>query len=349
MKGRLGSRNRLVGLDIGTRSVKAAEVSRTRKGFSLRSVGAADLSMGIVQKGVIRQPRALKAALEHVFDQGCFGGTKVALALGGYHVFVKRIRFRLRPELDLDQTVMSEAEASIPYALNDVNIDYHIVGAAVEDRDYLEVFLVTARKEMVETLTTLLVEAGLTPCVIDLDAFALQNLLLLNQANEGGPVAVIDIGASKTVVNIFNGSEPLFVHHVPVGTRQIDDLSGLNRGPSCENTENRSVKASPPALNTAARDAAAGQWMTELESTVDFFQARYPGATINRWVLSGGGAHVRSFQHRLAVQTTIPVEIIDPFQRVSVDRRRFDTVAMASIAPQMAVALGLALREEHDT
>jgi len=224
-----GNKNRLVGLDIGSKSIKAAEVIEGKKGFVLSKFGMVDMAPGLIEDGAIKDPEAVAETLRHLFKSYSIKNHKVAISVGGYSVIVKKISVQNATETQLHDTIHFEAEQYIPFDINDVNLDFQILGENENNPNQMNVLLVAAKKEMVNDYINLAEMAGLEPRIIDVDAFALQNVFELSYepaANE--TIALIDIGASKTSLNILKGSTSVFMRDVSLGCGQINHkIAGL--------------------------------------------------------------------------------------------------------------------------
>ncbi len=118
----------LAGLDIGSRSIKAAEVVKSRGGYSLKNFGMIDLPLGIIEDGAIKEPEKVTEAIRELFKINRFNIKNVAISVGGYSVIVKKINIQSMPEELLQETIHLEAEQYIPFDINEVNLDFQILG-----------------------------------------------------------------------------------------------------------------------------------------------------------------------------------------------------------------------------
>jgi len=345
-----GKKTYLVGLDIGSRTLKLAEVEDKKKGWNLNKFGMIDIVPGLIEEGNIRNPEAVADSIRQLFKIHKIKENNVAISVGGYSTIVKNISVPTMEEDQLQETIHFEAEQYIPFDINDVRIDFQIIGENETNPNQMNVLLVAAKKEMVNDYVNLVQLAGLTPCIIDVDAFALQNIYEINYRPEGENVALIDIGANKTTLNILKGNYSVFMRDVSLGCQQINLKIVSMTGCSIEEAEQLysnedSDASSKDVLEVIA--TVASDWCTEIRRALDFFYSTYPDDQIRRIILSGGGARIKKFRQLLAVETSSEVEIINPFESISVDSG-FDTNYLEQIAPQAAICMGLAIRRIND-
>ena len=276
---------------------------------------------------------------------------KVAISIGGYSVIVKNITIQNMPEEQLYESINFEAEQYIPFDINDVNLDFQILGDSEQNPNQMNVLLVAAKKDMVNEYINLIDMVNLNLGIIDIDAFALQNIYELNYEAKGDNVALIDIGASKTSVNILKNNTSVFMRDVSLGCNQINNriVSIVN----CSMSEAEEIKLGNKADKLSAdelkeiRSSVVSDWSDEIRRALDFFYSTNPDEEIKQIVLSGGGANIKEFRELLALQSSAEVKIINPFERFEIDNH-LDSDYLKQMAPQAAIAMGLAIRRLDD-
>ncbi|MBT8373706.1 MAG: pilus assembly protein PilM [Deltaproteobacteria bacterium] len=346
-----GKKASLVGLDIGSRTIKAAEIIETKKGQTLKKFGMTDIAPGLIEDGTINDPEDVAESIRQLFKSYNIRKHNDALSIGGYSVIVKKINVQTMAEEQLQQSIHFEAEQYIPFDISDVNLDFQILGPNENNPNQMNVFLVAAKKEMVNDYVNLANLAGLNPCIVDVEAFALQNIFEVNYDTEGENVALIDIGASKTSLNILKGSSSVFMRDVSLGCGQINQkiISLLK----CSFEEADEIKLGQQPDSISAEDlkelisTIVSDWCTEIRRALDFFYSTYPDDQIKRIVLSGGGGNISEFRELLAAEASAAVETINPFGKFSVDNS-LDPLFIKEIAPQAAICMGLAVRKVDD-
>jgi type IV pilus assembly protein PilM len=347
-----GKKPHLVGLDIGSRTIKAAEVVETKKGRVLNNFNTIDIEPGIIEEGAIKDPEAVSAAIRELFKISKLKEQNVAISVGGYSVIVKKINVKTMTEDELHETIHFEAEQYIPFDISDVNLDFQILGESEQNPNQMSVILVAAKKEMVSEYVSLIQMAGLNACIIDVDAFALQNIFEVNYAQEEENVALIDIGASKTSLNLLKGNSSVFMRDVSLGCGQINEK--ISSFADCSLEEADEIKLSRQSEKVSVEDlkgivsTVVTDWCSEIKRALDFFYSSYPEDQIKRIILSGGGANIIEFRKLLAKETATAVEIINPFENVSVDNKSLDDSYLEQIAPQAAICMGIAIRKMGD-
>jgi len=348
----LGKKDSLIGLDIGSRSVKVAEITETKNGRKLRRFGMADIPPGAIEDGAISDTETVAQVIRQLLKSASIKATNVALSIGGYSVIIKKINVQTMPEEQLQETIHFEAEQYIPFDISDVNLDFQLLGEVENNPSQMSVFLVAAKKEMVNDYINLATLVGLTPCIVDVEAFALQNIFEANYDIQGENVALIDIGASKTSLNILKDNSSVFMRDVALGCIQINQkiMSMLD----CSYDQAELIKFGEPSTKLSADElkqiisAVVTDWCTEIRRALDFFYTNYPDDPIKRIILSGGGANIAEFRQLLASESAAQVETLNPFNGVVVDEKSFDPEYIRQIGPQAAIAMGLALRRVDD-
>ena len=337
-------KDNLVGLDIGSRSLKVAEILETKRGRELKGFGITDVPHGAIEDGTINDPEALAESIRQLFKAYNIKERNVAISIGGYSVIVKKIAVQTMDETQLQETIHFEAEQYIPFDISDVNLDFQILGENETNPSQMNVFLVAAKKEMVNDYVNLANLAGLNPCIVDVEAFALQNTFEANYDLGNENVALIDIGASKTSLNILKGNNSVFMRDVSLGCMQVNQkIMSLT---DCSYDEAEQLKYGGDTKRLSADDLK--DWCTEIRRAFDFFYSTYPDDKIKRIILSGGGANIADFRQLLAVEASAEVETINPFKNIYVSDDKFDPDFIKQIAPQAAITAGLALRKVND-
>jgi type IV pilus assembly protein PilM len=345
-------KNHLVGLDIGSKTIKLCEVFETRKrGFVLNKFGMITIPNGAIDDGVIKDSETVSQAIRELFNAQKVREKNVAVSIGGYSVIVKKIQVQSMTDAELQETIQFEAEQYIPFDINDVNLDFQILGESPLIPNKLDVILVAAKKELVDDYVNLIEMSGLRPCVVDIDAFALQNIYEANYDTQEDDVALIDIGASKTSLNIVRDSSTLFMRDVSLGCNQINKIISDKVACSLEDAE--AIKITGKSSKITQKEIAVivssviGDWCLEIRRAIDFFYSTYSDVQISKILISGGGANITDFRHTLASETASEVEIINPFGKFSIDKR-LDPSFLEKVSPQAAICMGLAIRRIDD-
>jgi len=339
----------MVGVDIGSSSVKAVELRGKGGDFQLLSLGYEGLQPDSVVDGQIMELNAVSTAIGNIFNEHKIKTTQVAAGVNGHSVIVKNIVLPQMTEDELQESFAWHAEEHIPFDISDVNLDYHVTGSTP---DAIHVLMAACKRDKVANLKQTIQLAGKQPAVIDVDAFALQNCYELNYDPQPGHiVALLNIGASTTNINILNGARSVFTRDASFGGNQytsllqkelgltFDQAERVKRGmPLPDDVEHREIE---PILDTVSDILAL-----EIQKTMDFYRATVEDgeSAVQQILVSGGGSKLKGLVEFLSKRFEIPVEMFDPFRKIRVDSRGFDPEYMREIVPEMAIAVGLALR-----
>jgi type IV pilus assembly protein PilM len=339
----------VVGLDIGSSSVKLLELSKVKKGFQVTGFASESLSPDAVVDGAIMDGPGVADSIKRLMTAGKFKSKGVATGVSGHSVIVKRVVLPAATAEDVEASIQFDAEQYIPFELSEVNMDYQVVGPSEtrNDEPAMEVLLVVAKKDKILNHTNVISLAGRTPQVVDIDAFALQNAYEANySANSRDTIALLNIGASLMNINITKGGMPLFIRDVSVGGNQYTDILqkelqlqfheaedlklGRNGGPESEMVQ--------PLL-----ESITDMLIMEVQKTFDFFRETYPNETITRVMVSGGTSRIAGLPEKIQEVFGYPTEVLDPFRSIGIGPK-VDAAKLATFGPALAVAVGLALR-----
>jgi len=344
-------RSPTVGLDIGSSAVKAVVLKKVRSGWSLVAAGEAPLP----EQGDDGSPdtETVTGAVSQLFDSIRLRRARVATALSGHAVIVKRLSMPSMTEAELGEAIPWEAEQYIPFDLSEVQLDYQIVNPSGENKSGLDVLLVAAKRDRIEQRASLIAKTGRRPVVLDIEAFALANAYQANYPERTDPLsALIHIGRRMTIVCLLEQGEPVFTRDISIGGQVHLDALLADLGPMGvdEMTAKRILhgqfphELDPDQVAGVLREASA-QLVNEVRKTVDFYRATAPVEKLSRIVVSGGGWQAVGLVDQLASEFAAPVDVFDPFRKITRPSR---AIGADLAGPSYAVAVGLAMREEGD-
>jgi type IV pilus assembly protein PilM len=353
-------KNQVIGLDIGSHSIKLVEIEHTSKGRILRNFGIMGLPADAIVEGSIKEMEIVASAIKTLYRNLRVKNKNVATSISGYSVIVKKIEMSGREEADLEESIQSEAEQYIPFDINDVNLDYDILNLGEEEREKetspgggkMEVMLVAAKKEVVEDYVSLLQLSGLNPAVLDVDAFALQNAFEASVAEPDGCYALVNVGAQELGINAIKDGISMFSRDSSYGGNQITEAIMSQFDLSFEEAEK--IKLGGDKLEKG-KDAleetftsVISEWVQEIKRALDFLATSYPSESIQKIMLSGGSSRIPGFRKYLELETNLPVEEMNPFANLLINEKAFDSKYLSYMASQAAIAVGLALRSIGD-
>jgi type IV pilus assembly protein PilM len=270
----------------------------------------------------------------------------VATSVSGHSVIVKRVPLPLMTEDELYDRIPSEASQHIPFDIADVNLSYQLLESMDSQMDVL---LVAVKKDKILNHTNVLAQAGKTPVVVDIDAFALQNCFEVNYDPDAGQtVALLNIGASVMNINIVRGGIPLFTRDVSVGGNQYTDALQKELDLSFEDAERLKKGDSLASVTDEQKQqilrSVSDILTLEIQKTFDFFRATASGENIQRIVVAGGTARVPGLVDLLREEFAMPVEELNPFRKVLVNAGKHSEDQIREMGPRLAIGVGLALR-----
>lgn len=345
----------LVGLDIGSSAVKAVQLRSTGRSYRVAAIGLEPLPPDSIVDGAIIDAAAVAEAIRRLLAPKAFRAREVAASLSGNSVIVKKIALPVMTEQELSESIYWEAEQYIPFDIQDVNVDYEIVdpGTGPDSQGTMEVLLVAAKKDKIADYSGVIAQAGRTPVVMDVDAFALQNAYEVNYGFEPNTVvALVNAGASAININILHGAQSVFTRDVSLAGQAFTEAVQKELGLPFEAAEHLKKGADVEgATYEEARPvlrAVADNVLLEVEKTLDFYKATTASDRIDRIVLSGGTSRIEGFAELLRERFDTHVERFDPFRQVVLDERRLGGLTREDLEPVSAVAVGLALRRAGD-
>ncbi|MCC7007572.1 MAG: type IV pilus assembly protein PilM [Acidobacteria bacterium] len=351
----LGSafRSPIVGLDIGSSAVKAVVLRRSRAGWSLVSAGEAPVPDDAAREGA-SDPTVVSEVVSSLLDSLRLRRARVAAALAGHSVIVKRLSLPSMTDAELAEAIPWEAEQYIPFDLSEVQLDYQVVKIGTDaGRNALDVLLVAAKRDRIDDRTGIVVQSGRRPVVLDIEAFALANAYRMNYPERDDQLAVLlHVGRALTLVCLLEHGQPVFTRDIAVGGGL--HLEALKREFAAVGTDDLAAKRMlhgqmpahlPPEQVSAVLRQASQRLVAEVRSTIDFYRATAPIEKISRVVVSGGACDAVGFTELLGAEFGAPVEVFDPFRRVTRPSRG---AAADASGPAYAVAVGLAMRQEGD-
>jgi type IV pilus assembly protein PilM len=350
-----GKKKGLVGVDIGSSAIKVVELKQGGKGgaeYQLVNIGIEPLPPEAIVDGAIMDSGAVIDAIQRVFGAQKIKTPDVATSVSGNAVIVKKISLpQMTPE-ELQESIHWEAEQYIPFDIQDVAIDYEVIEGSGSGGN-MDVLLVAVKKDKISDYTSAITQAGKSPQVVDVDVFALQNCYEINYGVDPGRVtALLNVGASIMNINIVKGGSSIFNRDIAVGGNQytdavqkelnlsFDQAEALKRGGRVEGVAADNLH---PILQAVSENIAL-----EIQKTFDFFKATSSEDRIDAIFLSGGSAKVHGLRELLAERFEAGVDLLNPFNSITYNPRDFDPDFINEIAPQAAIAVGLAIRKVGD-
>jgi type IV pilus assembly protein PilM len=375
-----------VGVDIGTHTIKVCQLKRAGEGYELERFGAVEIFPGGDRPMDAQEQQAAKInALKQALAVGGIKAKHSVSAVSGESIIVRYLQLPEMPEDELKKALQWEAEEYIPFRLSEVNLDSVILGRGSDgEHPKMDVLLVSAKKDLVESHLSVIRGAGLEPRIVDVDSFAFLNCFEINhQPALDECVALINIGAEITGINIYSGGVSRFSRDIPVGGNtitaavkarlgcSISDAEGLKinigvapvaaAAPKAESNVQGSLMDSirgtveemtgahvndhlPEVNASKAINGVVAGMLLEVRRSLEFFESQYRGINVSRVVLGGGTAVLRNLAQQFEQELRLPVEMIDPLRRIKVSSRGNLGEQVLAVRHQLGVGIGLGIR-----
>ena len=341
-----GRKKTTVGLDIGSGLVKVAVVDHSKSVPELVKVAITPLPDDAIVEGEVMDPHLVSDVIRSTIESVGANTKAVVAAVGGRDVIIKRIKTERVKEQQARELMRWEAEQHVPFDMESVEMDFQILDPDGTDSE-MSVLLVAAKRDLIDSKLRLLSDAGLTPAVVDVDAFALHNAFELNYPDAmTGVVALINIGNETTNINILENGVPILTRDITVGTRRFREDLQRERGLSADESAAliQGYDRSPhldAVIEGRGEEIAVG-----IERAVAFLasSSRTP-SPISGIYTCGGGSRIPGLAEALEQRLRMKVSQANPLANVRVRDGALDSLVTDEVAPLLMLPIGLALRQ----
>jgi type IV pilus assembly protein PilM len=343
----------IVGLDIGSKHIKAVQLKELKDGYQLERIGITTLPPELIVDGSVIDSFRVVEAIKKLISEANIKVRDVAIAVSGHSsVIIRRVALLQITEEELSESIKFEAEQYIPFDIEDVNLDFQILGQRQEE-DQMDVLIVAVKKDKINEYVSVVRESGLNPVIVDVDAFALENMYEINyEVVENEHIAIVNIGASTININILKGGVSSFTRDSSIGSNLHTEAIQKEFAISYEDAER--LKYGEAIAGVSQEDmlsvlvATSEDVIGEISRSFEYFRSTSTeGGDIHEIILSGGGALVKDFAPLLSERIGVDVKIVEPFKNIRIPDM-FDKGYLKRSGPIMAVATGLALRRAGD-
>ncbi len=342
----------LVGIDIGTSSVKLVQLWQSKDGYHLQNIGIVPLPPEAIVDNSLMDTAAVVDAVKNLIVSLGIKAKDVACSISGNAVIIRKIPVPSMTNEELEEQIAWEAEQYIPFDIKDVHLDFHVLGPDAMDQGKMQVLLVASKKDIINDYTAVFADAGLTLGVMDVDGFAVQNAWELNY--EGAPdqvVALVNIGASIMNINIVRDDTSLFTRDVQMGGNLYTEEIQKQIGVSAQEAESMKLLAGEVAKQPL-RDVIGRvneSIAQEIRRSIDFYNSTVANEDhVSALCMSGGCAKVVGLREAVHERLDMDVAILNPFAAIKYNEKDIDPEYLQEIAPLMAVCVGLAIRRVGD-
>ena len=341
-----------IGLDLGSSYIKTVKLKESKGSYELELFDIHPLPPELIVDGsIIDSLRLVDWIKEMVKKTGLKAKDTVISISGHSSVIIKRISLPEMSEEELSESIKFEAEQYVPFDIEDVNLDFQIIGPK-EEPGQMDVILVAVKKDIINEYIAAVREAGLTPVIVDIDSFALENMYGINyQIEPEKNVALLNIGASTINMSILKGGISVFTRDSSLGSNLHTEALRREFNITYENAERlkrgESIESVSPEDASAVIESASEEIISEIIRSFDYYRSTTVHEDISEVLFSGGCALMKNFTGMIAEKTGIETRVAEPFRNVRIPKR-FDKTYVEEMAPMMAVAVGLALRKQGD-
>jgi type IV pilus assembly protein PilM len=346
----------LVGLDIGSSSIKLAEVISNPKGHYLNSFSEIPLPKGVIVDGILADAVTLSAKIKEIFKISKCGRKGIVTSLAGNSVIIKKVTLEQMNEEELRDLIRDEAGKYLPFeSMDDVNYDFQILGENNYNPNQMDIIIVAAKKEIINSYLEAATAAGQNVEIIDVAPFVLETLYGANYEFDNEDIVVlINIGASTTGINVVKGGMSVFTRDFALAGNSITESLQEKHKVSFEEAEILKIEGLPNGsegenldLKNSILELAQPICM-EIERSIDYFRSTFGGEDIKKVLLAGGSAKIYNLTKHLSEMLNVKTEIIDPFLKINYNKKNIDPKNLDNINPVAATAIGLGLRKIGD-
>lgn len=341
----------VIGIDIGSSSVKLVQLKDLKGSFQLLNIGIIPLPPEAIVDNTMMDSSSIVGAVRNVVSSLGVKVKDVACSISGNSVIIRKIVLPVMPPEELEDQISWEAEQYIPFDINDVNMDFQILSPDSVDPSKMNVLLVASKKEIINDYVSVFNQAGLHLSVVDVDSFAVQNAFEINHdVSSEDVIALINIGASVMNINVVKSGITLFTRDVQMGgnlyTEEIQKQMGLS------SSEAESMKQLANESKNEALFEVLGKVnetiTQEIRRSLDFYNSTANEDRISKIYVSGGAFKGYNLVETVSNKIGLPVERINPFAKLKYNEKDFDPEYLQEIGPFMTVTVGLAIRRLGD-
>lgn len=336
------------GLDIGANSVKLVKLRKKGNNYVLKALAIKELPLGVITDEEIKDRDAVIFDIQSLVDQTDPKLKDVVISISGHGVITDKIVMDRKSGSEAEQAILFEAEQRAPFDVEDVTMDYHIIHED-EETNKMEILLVAARNEFLKNYLDMIIDAGLRPAVVDIDALAILNAYEINYDIDPSRVtALIDLGFDVTSITFLKDGFYHSTRDVSNGTRLIFDAVSkefrLNQELTAKTLRGEMDSSVDQDMFKATIITASDELVAGLEVAISYFKSSSNVDKVDWIVLSGGGALIPFLPELLQSKLSIPIEICNPLRNIEYDPDMFVEFQPEKVAPLLAVPIGLAAR-----
>ncbi len=340
----------LIGVDISSSAVKVLELSKAGEAYRVEHYAVEPLPQNSVVEHKITEIEAVAQAVSRAIKRSGTRVKHVAVAVPAAHVITKTIRMPSALS-DKDRAAQVEADAGhlIPYPLDEVNLDYSVLGPTATNPDETDVLIAACRKEVVDDYLAVVQQPGLVAAVVDIETYAMENAFAFVAANMPGAgmektIAVLDIGAMATNINVVHNNRSVYTRDHNFGGRQLTEEIQRRYGLSYEEAGLAKKQGGlPDNYQTDVLRPFMEAMTQEIMRALQFFYSSSPFNSVDQILLAGGCAQIAGIDELVAARIGVPSLVANPFSNMAL-ASRVKAQHLSNDAPSLMIACGLAMR-----
>lgn len=342
------SSKKVIGLDIGSSSIKIAELTVTSSGAVLDNFAVIPSPPQAVSSGEITDTVLVAESIRSACKENSFRIRRVCVGLSGTAVIIKKISIPRVDPKNLVEQVRYEAAQYLPFDISQVTLDHHILPFS-QSADNMDLLIVAAQNEFISSYLQSVEQAGLKCAILDVSSLALANTFELNYGKTTEPVALFNFGSNMTNFLVLFEGEVIFSRDIPVGGFHFTNEISKNMGVTFEEAEtlkiNQSQQQDVPEETRTFMNIALEHVTEEIRNSIDFYTATANGLTLNKAYFTGGASLTAGLTEHLQDALKLPFEVLNPYISIRSKNTKLTSHYLQQIAPFISIACGLGIRQ----
>lgn len=341
----------VIGVDIGSSSVKVVQLKESKGVFQLLNLGIYPLPPEAIVDNTLMDSASIASAIKNLVASLGIKIKDVVCSISGNSVIIRKIVLPAMPQEELEEQISWEAEQYIPFDINDVNMDFQILSPDSIDPSKMNVLLVASKKDIINDYVSVFSEAGLQLAVVDVDSFSVQNAFEVNHDYSSESIlALVNIGASVMNINVIKDGVTLFTRDVQMGgnlySEEIQKQVGIS-GEQAEIEKKLAFESGNEVVQSVIHKVNDTITL-EIRRSLDFYNSTANEDRITNIYVCGGCSKIYNLVETISEKIGLPVSKIDPFAKLKLNEKDFDPEYLQEIGPLMVVPVGLAVRRLGD-
>jgi len=337
----------VVGIDIGTNSIKIVELEEVGTTYKLKNIGEAPITQGVITNKVIQNSNVISNILSSLLEDIGIQAEDAAVSISGTPVLLKRVSLPAMSSVELKKSIEWEFEQLSSNGIREFNYDYQVIDSQ-NSNDRLDVLIVAVNKVIAKQYLSIISAVGLNPVLIDLDVFSLATMYQENYPDSEGQIALVNIGASVTNILILQSGEAVFARDLLIGgdvySHTIMTEMDFTYDQAEEVKHSQSAGFTSPVVDQLASDFIKSI-SSEIKEATDYYSAAYGQDKVKRIMIGGGTAMLPGLKEMISELTQSYVGVLNPFRNIDLRKDIFDPEYVEDVSPKMCIAAGLALKK----